>query len=355
MKIGVITVYSVPNHGSYLQAYALKQYFEQLGHEVFHAKIYTKEEVRKRFYKYPVTRRSLFHPVEEYKKYLFGKSKYDKFCIDMKEFNELDVTNLSDMDAVVIGSDELWNLKEEEFHNPAYYGSGVKKAATYGISCGRATYEDFDANSEYKEYINSIQFISVRDKKTKRIVEKIIGKEVPMVCDPTFLISTTKMEKEYEDTFLQNNKYLLVYTYYFTYPEWMKDYLIRYAKENELKLVSIGFYFDWCDYCVNCSPLEFSSVIKGAEKFVTTTFHGSVFGVFNHKKMLAVPFSPKVNDLLIKMNRSNCIMEEDLSYDVFCQILNSDQKEANMVDPIIKEMRNQAMMVIDQMIKEFNS
>ena len=36
MNIGIITVYeSIDNYGSYLQAYALKRYLEQLGHTVF--------------------------------------------------------------------------------------------------------------------------------------------------------------------------------------------------------------------------------------------------------------------------------------------------------------------------------
>ena len=88
----------------------------------------------------------------------------------------------------------------------------------------------------------------------------------------------------------QNIVILLLYTYNFTIQNWTRDYVIRYAREKNLKLVSVGFYFSWCDYNVNCSPLEFSDVIRQAQCMVTTTFHGSVMGVMNHKKLLAVPF-----------------------------------------------------------------
>ena len=34
MKIGIATVWNANNNGSFLQAYALQKYIEQLGHEV---------------------------------------------------------------------------------------------------------------------------------------------------------------------------------------------------------------------------------------------------------------------------------------------------------------------------------
>ena len=63
MKIGVLTVYNVSNFGSFLQAYALKRWLENRGHEVYHIKVKTDREVQRGFYKYPATRRSLTHPV----------------------------------------------------------------------------------------------------------------------------------------------------------------------------------------------------------------------------------------------------------------------------------------------------
>lgn len=35
MKIGIITIFNVPNYGAMLQCYALSKYLRDLGHDVF--------------------------------------------------------------------------------------------------------------------------------------------------------------------------------------------------------------------------------------------------------------------------------------------------------------------------------
>lgn len=353
MKIGVLTVYSVSNFGSFLQAYALKQYLESMGHEVYHIKIYSDQEVRKRFYKYPVTRRSLKYPLEEFNKYRFGKIKYQKFQADLVMLQERERDDISDFDLVMIGSDELWNISEEEFRNPLYFGSGIDHAVTYGISTGRAKMEDFEQYPEFQELIRKIEYITVRDVQSEKLIKSITGKKAPMVCDPTFLIPAANMYRECQDPFLDKNRYILLYTYYFTYPDWLKHYLIRYAREHHLKLVSAGFYFSWCDHCVNCSPMEFSDVIRKSVCLVTTTFHGSVFAVLNHKKMVAVPFSPKVNDLLNKTGLSEMILDGQVSYKKFCSKMNLPEADYCKTDRKISRMKADSEAILNDILVQF--
>lgn len=44
MRIGVITPYNAPNYGAFLQAFCLKYYLQQMGHEVVHVQ---KKDTRK--------------------------------------------------------------------------------------------------------------------------------------------------------------------------------------------------------------------------------------------------------------------------------------------------------------------
>lgn len=352
MKIGVLTVYSVPNFGSFLQAYALKNVLESLGHEVYHIKIRSDREIQRDFYKYPATRRSLQHPIEEFQKFLFGKRKYRIFQENLKVFHEIEKTEIDKMDSVIIGSDELWNISEKEFQYPLYFGAGVEKTATYGISVGKAKWEDFERMSEYQQFIRDVNYITVRDVRTREIVKKITGKVAPMVCDPTFLVETSVLLKKSDDDYIRKNKYILLYTYNFTISEWTKKYLIRYAKEKNLKLVSVGFYFAWCDYNLNCSPFEFGDVIKHAECMVTTTFHGCVIGALNYQKVLAVPFSPKVNDIMGKLGLSDAVVDTEITYETFKYKLDNLYLDEKTLKQNMEAMRIESLGVLENFLRE---
>lgn len=351
MDIGIITVYNVPNYGSYLQALALKKALEAKGHRVFHYKMYSDRETRRSFYKYPVTRRSLKYPGEEFRKYLFGRKKYKLFREADNVFREVDFATLQKMDLVIIGSDELWNIKEEQFCNLTYFGAGLHHVMTYGISVSRASMDDFRAKPEYMDAVCAVKYITARDDATRSIVRQITGRNVPIVCDPTFLVPLDQLMEPCLEA-IRESPYLLVYTYYFTYPEWMKDYLVRFAKEKHVRLVSVGFYFDWCDDCINCTPEQFPDVIRQAKYFVTTTFHGTVFGILNHKTITAVPFSQKVTDLMQKMDLGEEIVSDQPSYDDFCRIVQRDAPDYSHVDQILKNMAQDSGKILDAMLQE---
>lgn len=353
MKIGVITVYNSCNYGSYLQAYALKQVLEDMGHEVYHVKIKTDKEFQLGFYKYPATRRSLQHPVEEFQKYRFGVKKFGLFCDAIHaEFQEIEKENAQKLDCIIIGSDELWNIKETELKRPEHFGKGFSECITYGISVGRATLADFNENPEYKQLIREVSRITVRDKKTKEIVEKITGQSVPMVCDPVFLVPMKTLYKKFRDPWLEANPYILVYTYYFTIQDWTRDYLIRYAKEKRLKLVSAGFFFSWCDYNVNCDPKEFNDVIRHARAMVTTTFHGSILGTLNRQNILAAPFSQKVNDVMEKLGMGDRIISERDSYEEFKKKLENNTADYEKMNRRVESMRSESLKILKDALKE---
>ena len=51
MNIGVVTVHDVNNFGAFLQAYGLKCTLENMGHQVYHIRNYTKKYARGMFYR----------------------------------------------------------------------------------------------------------------------------------------------------------------------------------------------------------------------------------------------------------------------------------------------------------------
>ena len=349
MKIGVLTVYDVSNYGSFLQAVALKNELEAMGHEVYHIKVKSEKETRQGFYKYPATRRSLHHPIEEVKKYLLGRQKYQIFQKASEIFKTIEYKDCNKMDLIIVGSDEIWNVSEKEFQNPMYFCKNIKcRKATYGISVGKGRKKDFDQYPEYKKYIKKMDYITARDENTQKLVQEITGKRPPMVCDPTFLVPVKTLTEPLKDEFLKKEKYLLVYTYYFTIDPWLTEYIVRYAREKNLKIVSAGFYFSWCDYTVNCSPKQFNQVLKNAECIVTTTFHGSVMSFLNHKELLAVPFSPKVNDVMNKVSLGHLVVNGKIPYKKFKEKMEHLDADWNLVDERIAQMREDSKKILKE-------
>ena len=332
MKIGIMTVHDASNFGAFLQANSMRMFLEKKGHEVYFIQTNTPKYVRNMYYKLPVTRRSLSHPVEEFQKYLFGRKKWKIFFSARKDFKEIPISEDEKMDIVIIGRDEMWNIKEPIFRNLAYFGCGMKDVTAYGISVGRAEYEDFVEQPEIMEQIKKIKRILARDRKTQEVIEQITGIKPDMVCDPTFLVPVEENTQKISNRYLEKNRFILVYTYPFVMSQTIQNHIVRFARKNNLKIVSAGFFFGWCDYNLNCSPQQFSSVLNKAEYVVTTTFHGTIFSFLNHTKFLTIPFSQKVEDVLEKVGLSNNRVEEECSYEQFEEKILNFKGEYQEVD-----------------------
>src|SRR5699024_7972545 len=113
----------------------------------------SEKKIRRGYFKYPATRRSFKHPIEEFQKYLYGKKKYDIFKKEQQVFVVIQETEAEHMDRIIIGSDELWNISEEKFRHPLYFGAGLEYVLTYGISIGRAKKKDFLIHPEFLTWI----------------------------------------------------------------------------------------------------------------------------------------------------------------------------------------------------------
>lgn len=276
MKVGILTLHNAFNFGAYLQAYALQKTITGLGHDVEFISLSHPEgnlrRIRTMLSKRP-------------KKLAFNFSKYFAFRQAWRSINvntESYSRTRKRYDAIVIGSDEVWNIKNPTFAvMPEYFGHGLNsdKIITYAPSSSRTTHADVARNPRLVEGMGNIRHFSARDKNTYEIVEKVAKKPVTMVLDPTFLVG---YEDEVEDIGIGGKGYVVVYTYYFDPLKIQQT--IKFARSRGLKLVSPCFYNDWCDEVVPCTPFGFLSLIRDAQYVVTDTFHGSIFSILYGKQ-----------------------------------------------------------------------
>lgn len=311
MKIKIVTIYNAMNNlGSYLQAYALKSFLEENGHSV----IFVKNIPLIKFIKKCILK---LNPKHEF------LLRFKKCICIVKAINRLEKCsklNIEDnCDCIIYGSDEIWNMDNPYFKDKFFFGTDVKntKKIAYAMSIGAMEHNTLIDNMKIAKGIYSFDKIFIRDAHTKEVLESILEKELNYACDPTLLVPLNKLEKKIK---IPKQKYMLIYTY--GVDKHMEDIIVKFARENKLKIISPCFWHIWCDKIIQCEPLQFSELIKNAEYVFTSTFHGAIFTMLNHKKCCILPIRKKVEDVVIRLGCDNKLISDDCTYEEFCDIIN---------------------------------
>lgn len=296
IRVGIISMQKVPNYGSFLQAYALKQLLLKAGadsvdyldikkgrqflpnnntNRLLNMKtLYLREFVSKiKTRKYLKERRKRFLPYYEY----------------FKNDNTPDVI----YDLAVIGSDEVFNCCQ-----PSPWGfsrqlfgdvENSRRAITYAASFGSTTLkkiEQFGLNGEIKECLNKLSAISIRDDNSLQIVKDLTGITPQKHWDPVLIYGYKEEIERNVDAVTPSEDYIIVYSYAGRINDKSEIKNIRtFAKNNGLKLYSLFCNYSWCDgEIIPEHPLQVPAIFRKAKYAVSDTFHGTIFSIISHTK-----------------------------------------------------------------------
>lgn len=272
MRVCIITIFDEMNYGAYLQAYTLGKKVEEYGHQV---SFYKKR-------KWNVMNSIHALHLRNPECVFFHGKLLENFKKDWRRLNIVNSVG-EEFDLVIIGSDELWNVRNYNFEHERYYiGEEInaQKRITYAVSSNNCTEKEFLEQYQNIDNFKYLNDVAVRDKNTYDIVQSISNREPVLVLDPTFLISINSNNSN-----SRIEEYILIYGYYFTEEE-VKD-IKRYVSNNfKAKLISVGFYHAWCDKNIACSPLQFIGYIKSARLVITSTFHGTALSINLRKNFI---------------------------------------------------------------------
>lgn len=286
MKGAILTYYNVHNHGSSLQALALKNVLNSMGYDISFLSF---------------DRNYDLIPVEKKNKYKIGLSSipfYFKYMFEMGIGNILFNLNkkfkldyftekhlpsggrYSDYngDLVVIGSDEVFSF--EIGINPFFYGIGLNsnKVISYAASFGPTVLADIENNRlsfMLKSGLESLDAISVRDKNSMQIVKHYSDKTPTLVCDPVILYGYKDEQLKYKPQ--TDEKYIIVYSYDKNFRDKKTvDQIKAFAKKEGCKIYSVGYYHKWCDKNICPDPIDMLGIFRKSEYVFTDTFHGAV-------------------------------------------------------------------------------
>ena len=265
-KINIVTFYNAANYGAFLQAFSTQNFLMENDYD---ARIYEYSQKTSKF-------KTFLYGILKRKKALKGKylDYNNKILNEVLCFqSKLVTTKEKKCDVTIIGSDEVWNLKNFcAPHNMCFFEKNNKSGITisYAACSGKTNYSKMKSHHKKINGLKNIDYISVRDDSTEKLVDNIGRKDVTRVLDPTFLYNFDKLIPKREIM----EPYLLVYSYGLSKNQ--IDSIKKIASENNLKVVVTGYYAEWADYNPTPNPFEWLSLIKYSNFVVTSTFHFSI-------------------------------------------------------------------------------
>lgn len=334
MKIGIVTIYNSQNCGSFLQAYALTNYINSLGHDTALVR-------NNMYYKNKFLYRSTM-ALKYLLKLDFKKAKtifdtYRGFVKARKKYSYFDKSEAFDL--CIFGSDTIWNIDGEYFDEEYKHYFGVDfncNKITYAASVGPTDIDNILSNEEMCKGLKEFDAVSVRDDKTFELIKKVTGKEAEYVVDPTMLMPKSFYEDVAE--FCPDEKYILFYCFEAIEND-MLDEIKKFAKEKGLKLICFGDRITGCQKQLIFNPILMMTYYKNASFVVTDTFHGNVFSLIFNKPFINIERGKeKVTSLLKKFDLFQRtakeagdvadIVQSEIDFDIFNEKLNQNSQSS---------------------------
>lgn len=287
-----------------LQAYALKTAIQTLGFQVacvdYRSPFYpdTKWWSKVSFLTKLLKKRLRGHPF--YPKF-FDKFM-EKYLQDTPPIMNEQLSQLNNQfDLFITGSDQVWNFAITHGDTAFLldFVTDSKKKSSYAASFG-FDYIDEAAKPVFARLLPQFTHLSVREQSGAALVKQITGKDVPVVLDPTLLLSQAHWASFAAP--IQQKGYVLLYLMN------ENDKIISFAKnlaqKKGLSLRCISFEKIKGISCFGGTPEEFVGYFQNAAYVVTNSFHGLAFSINLNKNFFvdwlppSWPANPRLENLL---------------------------------------------------------
>lgn len=313
MKVGILTFHNAHNYGAVLQAYALKTCVKQLGHEVRIVN-YRNQKIQSGYPKRlpPKLTKAVLHP-KNWKQFLYdtlrgyyGQKEWTKRFHSFEAFINTqlldgqtqrvtmqDFANL-ELDAYILGSDQIWSSFLTGTLDPVYFGKFKKKERiiSYAASLANGSIPK-EEESDFLKLTKNIDMLSVREEKLAANLEAVTGRKAAVTVDPTLLLEAEDYEQMLPKKPIRElPKGPYVFAYFVVEEQAVSDCAKALAKACGLPLYELHYYhMPECsqpNQYADLGPGEFLDFIKHAEYVVTNSFHGTVFSILYERKFFSV-------------------------------------------------------------------
>lgn len=347
LRIGKITLDGYFNYGNRLQNYALQSFLENYADQVdvlWHLapetfSICMEDWKWERRMRYACIGKKFERKINEWmhdaiRHYRF-KQFDDRYVRTRYISLELEKSSIvEDYDYFIVGSDQVWNFSwsmdvrkdmDKYFLTFAPKQKRIAYAASFGVS---DIPENFKVS--FAERLNNMAAISVREKRGAEIVKELTGKDVPVLVDPTLLLSAREWEAVnrkpiWFDKTVGTNNYILLY-FLGELPRKVRDIIAKLSEEENLRIIELMNEKNIDQYCTD--PSEFLWLISHATLIYTDSFHGTVFSILNHK-----PFVVCDREMKRKTNKMTSRIDTLLDLFHFTDRFGTEDNQWSVSDP----------------------
>ena len=352
-KIGIITINDFFNYGNRLQNYALTYFLQKMNKNYIVNSIwYSNDNIKisRKYVNWGNIRRYIFNR-HNYRNYInnhflfydiireYNIKKFSDNYIETIPFCEI---KSDDYKYFIVGSDQIWKPNAVNPNIAFLQFAGKHKRIAYAASFG-VNKVNINKIDEIKKGLEGIDFLSVREYAGAKIVKDLTGKDVPVLVDPTLLLTTEEWDKIIErPVWYRDEKYILVY-FLSKLPDKIKKDIQILADKYKLKIVDLMDRENIDYYC--STPSEFLYLIKNCSLMYTDSFHGTLFSILNKKTFVtcsrenvSMSIDSRIDTLLSMFSLKNRKISKNNNY----EIVNPMEIEFPDVEKILDRERERA-------------
>lgn len=296
MRIGIITIVDITNYGNRLQNYAvyhiLKNHFKYKSTTIaartennFYNDsllLWLKNQFAKKLCIFPSFAEKIFgNNITRWSNFTnWSKLIPTKFYYSHKYLP----TSLNDKyDLFLVGSDQIWNYHFSSIRFNDYFlkfADDEKKNAISGSFGVDSIPEEW--RNEYITGLKGFKNISVREDAGKEILKDLLGIDVPVLIDPTMMLTPAEWLKVSKKPRVDCSKpYVLKY---YLGDEIESNKIDSWAKKNGYEVYEL--LNDKIPELYSAGPGEFISLINNASLVCSDSFHCIVFSILFSKPFL---------------------------------------------------------------------
>lgn len=359
MKTLTVTFHHSNNYGALLQMFALHTKIKELGHEnlVLETKLPVSKKKKKSYNPKVMLRnwymslcgkirrkevQTLHNSISDFKK---RNVEFTKPYISMEELK----SDPPQVDALITGSDQVWNMTTIPSMIPSrFLDFGNPEAIRFSFAASIENMKYSESQKEYaREQLKKFKGITLREQSACNFIESFSNLHTECILDPVFLFDKKEWAAIAKKPRI-DGPYILCYQVLSN--KLMQKVVNRVKKETGFPVVSIcNLPFKWIksDYSFfDVSPEEFLGLYNNAACVVTTSFHGTAFGVLFNKKTYTIPRSISSNricDLMNMFGLNDYVVKPNMN-------LSNNSVDWNRVNGVIEKERNRQIRYLHDML-----
>lgn len=366
-KVGILTMHQVRNYGSFAQAYATCRSIDNLGYETElidytypnEAHGTKKSTIGKILHWGNLLTKSLIPGMPHRKFEQNYRDAYKKYYKLSKPYYNRDAikSDPPQYDIYVVGSDQVWNdsyIKTDDTFFLAFAPVNSKRIA-FASSFGKTCLDKYN-ESFYREKLNSLDRIAVRETSGVKIVEDLTGRDdIKKVLDPTLLLNSDEWRR-ISIPFIRAKR-----PYIFVYGSHCRKYMLYTARNIADKKgwdvytvngTIVDYYNKEAHCLLDIGPREWMGLIDNAELVFSCSFHGVAFSIQFNTPFFAIfkgdeQFDSRVSSFLTELSLEKHRLlvgttEVDLN--------NAYEEDWNRVNTLIDEKRNTSLEVLQDFL-----